>query len=64
MTKAAFQLKQCPSCSHFVARTALVNGECADCAGLMALPLRTADGRFMALPKIGTKGLPAMARRL
>jgi hypothetical protein len=33
----------------------MVQGECPDCAGLVALPLRTADGRFMAVRQVGTQ---------
>jgi hypothetical protein len=54
-TMTSPRLKKCPGCQHFVPSTAMVQGECPDCAGLVALPLRTADGRFMAVRQVGTR---------
>jgi hypothetical protein len=47
-TMTSPRLKKCPGCQHFVPSTSMVQGECPDCAGLVALPLRTADGRSHA----------------
>lgn len=55
MKQTGPRLKRCPACDHFVAASSLVQGECTDCAGLIALPLRIANGRFMAVPQVGTK---------
>lgn len=49
------RLKKCPSCQGFVPTGSMIQGECPDCAGLVAPPLRTADGRFMPVRQVGTR---------
>jgi len=40
-------MKLCAACGTFVSAGSLVAGECPPCAGLIALPLRDARGRFL-----------------
>ena len=39
--------KRCRTCDALFPVGALTFGQCPDCAGLVALPLRGADGRFL-----------------
>jgi hypothetical protein len=48
------RLRRCDGCGHFVPAGSLMAGECLDCAGLVALPLRRTDGRFMSFKSQGT----------
>ena len=41
------RLRKCKSCEQMVAAGSLVGGQCPDCAGLVALPLRGEGGRFI-----------------
>ena len=42
------QAKPCRTCHDVHPVGALTFGQCADCAGLVALPLRGAGGRFIS----------------
>src|SRR4051812_23823309 len=39
--------RACKTCKHAVPASALLHGECPDCAGLQPLPLRGEGGRFL-----------------
>lgn len=39
--------RACRACKHAVPASALLHGECPDCAGLQPLPLRGEGGRFL-----------------
>ena len=41
--------KRCRTCNELYPVGALTFRQCADCAGLIALPLRGAGGRFISL---------------
>lgn len=43
--------RRCRSCGATTSTGALIAGECPDCAGLLALPLRGTGGRFLSLSK-------------
>ena len=43
--------KKCCTCTALVPAGALVAGECPQCAGLVALPLRGEGGRFLSLTR-------------
>jgi hypothetical protein len=40
--------RRCGTCREFVPAGSIVGGECPECAGLIALPLRGAGGRFLS----------------
>ncbi len=48
--------KPCRTCGDLHPVGALTFGQCPDCAGLIALPLRGAGGRFISLTTITTVG--------
>jgi hypothetical protein len=49
--------RPCRTCEKKFPTGQLVHGECPDCAGLDALPLRGAGGRF--LPGLAVKPVPS-----
>ena len=56
--------RKCKTCSSEVTGP-LLHGECPDCAGLVALPLRGEGGRFMTFtkPEPASKPGPSSADR-
>ncbi len=48
--------KACRTCADLHPIGALTFGQCPDCAGLIALPLRGAGGRFISLSTTHTRG--------
>jgi hypothetical protein len=42
-------LKKCKACGDFEVSTQLMNGECPECSGQLALVLRGDRGRFLSL---------------
>jgi hypothetical protein len=46
-TKPRRGYRACTTCQHAVPASSLLHGECPDCAGLQALPLRGEGGRFL-----------------
>jgi hypothetical protein len=46
--------KRCRTCHDLHPVGALTFGQCPDCAGLVALPLRGAGGRFISFTRTST----------
>jgi len=47
------QAKKCRTCHDLHPIGALTFGQCPDCAGLVALPLRGPGGRFISFARVG-----------
>ncbi len=45
--RPAPKYRKCTTCKDHVPTGRVVNGQCPDCAGLVALPLRGEGGRFL-----------------
>ena len=50
------RLRKCRTCGEFEVSSSLIHGECPECAGLLALPLRGAGGRFLTFTRHQTSG--------
>jgi len=50
------QAKRCRTCHDLHPVGALTFGQCPDCAGLVALPLRGPGGRFISFTRTSTQG--------